>query len=314
MGGLDVDRHAHAGVGMAPWALSVILRGAVGVDEGEEGVDVAGLDPDFALAGELADEAFAAEEEGFEFAAGAEAGKDGDVVLEGVFEGDDVAGIDDVLVGDVDFEDGAVGVEEDVARAGGFEEDESFSAEEAAGALPLAGHFDAFAVEHVGAPLEVEAEDYPPALREPRATFVTLRRNDALRGCIGVIEARQPLVVSVAEVAFKSAFRDPRFAPLTEPELEGLCIEIEHTSNHRDHGHQFAVVGQLEFQLESGFLWVRPHPYLRMASSGAQVAPVAVVTRLLHAGYLVATEEANDAGPVVGWPVTEFQQESACDF
>ena len=48
----------------------------------------------------------------------------------------------------------------------------------------------------------------------------------SLRGCIGELEARQPLVVSVAETAFKSAFRDPRFAPLAESELEVLAIEI----------------------------------------------------------------------------------------
>lgn len=77
-----------------------------------------------------------------------------------------------------------------------------------------------------GAPLEVDAADYPESLRVPRATFVTLHRLGELRGCIGELEARLPLVESAADIAFRSAFRDPRFAPLREAELVGLEVEI----------------------------------------------------------------------------------------
>jgi AmmeMemoRadiSam system protein A len=66
----------------------------------------------------------------------------------------------------------------------------------------------------------------PPDLRAPGACFVTLTRNGQLRGCIGSLEARQPLAADVQEHAADAAFHDFRFPPLTEPELADLQIEI----------------------------------------------------------------------------------------
>jgi len=98
--------------------LFALLRSVL-IDPGEVGGDVPRLDPDFALSGESAYESFAAEEESFETAA-AQAGQHGDVVLQGIFEGNDEPSIDDIVVLDVDFKDCAVGVEEDISVAGGF--------------------------------------------------------------------------------------------------------------------------------------------------------------------------------------------------
>ena len=66
-----------------------------------------------------------------------------------------------------------------------------------------------------------------PVLREPGASFVTLRsaRGDLL-GCIGSLSARQPLVADVAEHAFDAAFRDPRFPPMTGERASGMVIDI----------------------------------------------------------------------------------------
>lgn len=77
-----------------------------------------------------------------------------------------------------------------------------------------------------GRPLAVCAADYPEELRPLRASFVTLHRHGELRGCIGILEAHQPLVEDVACHAYAAAFEDPRFAPLSEWELEGLDIHI----------------------------------------------------------------------------------------
>ncbi len=77
-----------------------------------------------------------------------------------------------------------------------------------------------------GGALRVQPEDYPPALRETLACFVTLNRRGQLRGCIGHLEAMQPLVRDVAENAWAAAFRDPRFPPLEESELGGLELHI----------------------------------------------------------------------------------------
>ncbi len=65
-----------------------------------------------------------------------------------------------------------------------------------------------------------------PFLDRPGATFVTLRRDEDLRGCIGSLEAERPLRHDVARNARAAALRDPRFDPLTERELDGLSIEV----------------------------------------------------------------------------------------
>lgn len=77
-----------------------------------------------------------------------------------------------------------------------------------------------------GRPLKVDPSAYPEPLRGNAATFVTLTRDGELRGCIGTLEAYQPLVVDVAEHAYAAAFRDPRFAALTEAEFPRLRLSI----------------------------------------------------------------------------------------
>ncbi len=68
-----------------------------------------------------------------------------------------------------------------------------------------------------GDALKVNPDDYPEALRQQRATFVTLNENGDLRGCIGTLEAYQPLISDVAEHAWAAAFQDPRFGILHCP-------------------------------------------------------------------------------------------------
>jgi uncharacterized protein len=56
--------------------------------------------------------------------------------------------------------------------------------------------------------------------------FVTLRRGDQLRGCIGHVEADRPLVDVIARAAIAAALEDPRFPPVTVAELDEISIEI----------------------------------------------------------------------------------------
>jgi AmmeMemoRadiSam system protein A len=56
--------------------------------------------------------------------------------------------------------------------------------------------------------------------------FVTLRRQHRLQGCIGVVEADEPLGQSLIRCAASAALQDPRFAPLRPEELDELEIEI----------------------------------------------------------------------------------------
>jgi AmmeMemoRadiSam system protein A len=67
-----------------------------------------------------------------------------------------------------------------------------------------------------------------PALREQRATFVTLRRRGSgeLRGCRGECYARQRLYASVINSAINAATDDTRFPPVTLDEIGDLHIEI----------------------------------------------------------------------------------------
>jgi len=65
-----------------------------------------------------------------------------------------------------------------------------------------------------------------PNLKLELGTFVTLKINNHLRGCIGYIVGYQPLFDAVVEAAKHSAFKDPRFPQLTKEELAKIKIEI----------------------------------------------------------------------------------------
>lgn len=67
------------------------------------------------------------------------------------------------------------------------------------------------------------AEDW---LRVPGASFVTLRLDGELRGCIGSIDPRRPLGDDVAHNAHGAAYRDPRFPPVSAAERLALAIEV----------------------------------------------------------------------------------------
>jgi AmmeMemoRadiSam system protein A len=71
-----------------------------------------------------------------------------------------------------------------------------------------------------------KAGDFDETLRQPAGAFVTLTRDGDLRGCIGSIQAVEPLYKAVASSAVSAAFRDPRFPPLVPGELEQLELEI----------------------------------------------------------------------------------------
>ena len=64
------------------------------------------------------------------------------------------------------------------------------------------------------------------ALTEKRGAFVSLHKKGHLRGCIGCIQARQPLSLTVHEMACAAAFNDPRFPSLNSEEFGDLDIEI----------------------------------------------------------------------------------------
>ena len=63
-------------------------------------------------------------------------------------------------------------------------------------------------------------------LSQTGATFVTLTKNDELRGCIGSLEAARALGEDVAQNALGAAFRDPRFPAMTAAEWPQCRVEV----------------------------------------------------------------------------------------
>jgi len=63
-------------------------------------------------------------------------------------------------------------------------------------------------------------------LKEKRGCFVTLTKNNELRGCIGFPYPVLPLGEAIIQAAKSAAFSDPRFPQLNEKELLEIKIEI----------------------------------------------------------------------------------------
>lgn len=65
-----------------------------------------------------------------------------------------------------------------------------------------------------------------PALKQLAGAFVTIHKNGKLRGCIGMIDAREPLYETVIEMSIQASRNDPRFEPVNEYELKDIDVEI----------------------------------------------------------------------------------------
>ena len=68
--------------------------------------------------------------------------------------------------------------------------------------------------------------DFSPAARVRHGAFVTLNKNDTLRGCIGHMKSDLPLCNVVSMMALHAAINDRRFSPVKKEELDSLQIEI----------------------------------------------------------------------------------------
>jgi len=101
-----------------------------------------------------------------------------------------------------------------------------------------------------GQALLPKSDKLPAPLRQPGASFVTLKSRGELRGCIGSLSPRRPLASDVAENAYAAAFSDTRFPPLREQELDGLELHISILGAAE--AMQFASEAQLLEQLRPG--------------------------------------------------------------
>jgi len=80
-----------------------------------------------------------------------------------------------------------------------------------------------------------------PCFSQACGTFVTLTIDGQLRGCIGNLTSSEPLVSGIRRNAINAAFHDPRFPPLSAPELDRVAIEISILSSPRPLSYQDAA-------------------------------------------------------------------------
>jgi AmmeMemoRadiSam system protein A len=101
--------------------------------------------------------------------------------------------------------------------------------------MPSLSEADRYAALHLARTAVVEAVSHRKLpdvfprdgiFAERRGVFVTLHVGNRLEGCIGVIEANEPLGEAIVRCAAGAALEDPRFAPMRAEQLGELRIEI----------------------------------------------------------------------------------------
>ena len=71
-----------------------------------------------------------------------------------------------------------------------------------------------------------EPRQYAAALRRPGAAFVTIRRDEQLLGCVGMMEPVESLVSVVAHRTLAAAFQDPRTRGVFPEDFAFVHIEV----------------------------------------------------------------------------------------
>lgn len=61
---------------------------------------------------------------------------------------------------------------------------------------------------------------------EKYGVFVTLKKENELRGCIGYVLAKYSLKEGICQNAYHAALKDPRFPPVKEAELNDISLEV----------------------------------------------------------------------------------------
>jgi AmmeMemoRadiSam system protein A len=112
---------------------------------------------------------------------------------------------------------------------------------------------------------------------ERRGVFVTLHVRDRLQGCMGVIEANEPLGEAIVRCAASAALEDPRFAPMKAEQLGELSIEISLLSAMNPIAPESIEIGHHG-------LFVRLH-----AQRGLLLPQVAIKHRLTREQFLEET-------------------------
>ena len=79
---------------------------------------------------------------------------------------------------------------------------------------------------------EIDPNQVPPEFKRQAVTFVSIKKNGQLRGCIGsVLPQRQNIVEEVIHNAVSAGIHDPRFHPVRPEELDELDYSVDVLSN-----------------------------------------------------------------------------------
>ena len=91
------------------------------------------------------------------------------------------------------------------------------------------------------------------ALDWRRGAFVTIHCGGVLRGCLGRIDVDAPLGKTVAHLAAAVSDSDPRFTPVSSPELADISLEISVLTPERELGSVAEIeIGRHGLVVEDG--------------------------------------------------------------
>ncbi len=137
-----------------------------------------------------------------------------------------------------------------------------------------------------GKPLAIDPAKQPAAIAAEGACFVTLKTTTGqLRGCIGSPAAYRPLCIDVAENAFRAAFKDPRFKPVSVAEYATLKMSISVLSPQASmtFKNEADLLAQLRPGIDGLVIADGPRRALFLPSVWAQLpAPKTFLTHLKH--------------------------------
>ncbi|WP_031516789.1 AmmeMemoRadiSam system protein A [Desulfofalx alkaliphila] len=75
---------------------------------------------------------------------------------------------------------------------------------------------------------KIDLKEVPEEFKKPAATFVTVKKNGHLRGCIGTVLPRyESIVEEVMQNAISAGTADPRFQPVRPEELDELTYSVD---------------------------------------------------------------------------------------
>ncbi|KYK38557.1 MAG: TIGR00296 family protein [Theionarchaea archaeon] len=90
--------------------------------------------------------------------------------------------------------------------------------------------------------------------QEKQGVFVTLKKHETLRGCIGYPEPVYPLMAALLDSSISAAVRDPRFPPVTAEEMDDITVEVTvlTTPQKIDPDPQNVTIGKDGLMVEKG--------------------------------------------------------------